>query len=737
MPILRLALPCPLRRLFDYLPPAGVDVARLRPGQRLQVPFGRRQSLGLLVEIAARSALPAHQLRAASAVLDAQPVLDEALLKLVLWAADYYQHPVGDALFHALPVLMRQGPLRVAEAVHWRLTERGMGLPAGALQRAPRQAQALAALQAADSVSLEALVAQDIAPAILKALADKGLAERFHAAAPAVSAAPAAPRKLQAELVLNAEQAGALAAVNAALGRYACLLLEGVTGSGKTEVYLQAIAEVLRRGQRALVLVPEIGLTPQTLARFRARLGCEVAVLHSGLSDRERLAAWQCAADGEAGVVIGTRSAVFTPLAGLGLVIVDEEHDASYKAQDGFRYSARDLAIKRAADAGCPVLLGTATPSLESLNNALGGRYQHLRLRERAGGALAPRMRVLDIRGQVDQAGLSDGLLAAMAATLGRGEQVLAFINRRGFSPALQCSDCGWLAECAHCDARLTVHAAARRLRCHHCGHQQALPGACPTCASPALDFRGPGTERCEQVLAAHFPRVPVLRIDRDSTQRKGSLERYLAQIQRGEPCILVGTQMLAKGHHFPAVTLVAVLDADGGLFSADYRATERMGQTLMQVAGRAGRAERPGEVIVQSRSPDHPLLEVLLADGYNAFARVLLGERRQLGLPPFCHLALLRAEARSLSEAEDFLVTLREQATADGAALEAAGVRLTGPLPAPMARRAGRYRAQLALQSRSRGRLNQVLGALCALAERAPTRRDLRWAVDVDPVEW
>jgi len=530
---------------------------------------------------------------------------------------------------------------------------------------------------------------------------------------------------------LNAEQQAALDALQASLGTFGVSLLDGVTGSGKTEVYLGLIDAVLARGEQALVLVPEIGLTPQLLARFRARFAVPIAVLHSGLSDRERLDAWLAAREGEACIVIGTRSAVFTPLARPGVIILDEEHDASFKQQEGFRYSARDVAVKRGQLEGIPVLLGSATPSLETLHNARQGRYAHHRLSERAGIAEPPQVAVLDVRAQPMNHGLSMALVNAVRRHLEADGQVLLFLNRRGYAPTLLCHECGWVATCRRCDAHMTLFAGQRRLRCHHCGAERPADPACPACGSEALRPLGAGTERLEEALQGLFPDTGIARIDRDTTRRKGAMQAMLDEVHAGRARILVGTQMLAKGHHFPEVTLVGLIDIDQGLFSADFRATERMAQLITQVAGRAGRAERPGQVLIQTHHPEHPLLQRLLAEGYAAFAQAALEERRQANLPPYSYLALLRAEAADPSLPLAFLQHARELAEGLGAR----GVQL-GPIPAPMERRAGRVRAQLLLQAAQRGALHRLLAPWLLQLEGDKLGRKVRWSLDVDPQE-
>jgi primosomal protein N' (replication factor Y) len=726
--ILRVAVPSPLRQLFDYLPPADCPPAALRPGVRVRVPFGRRDLIGVLIEVAERTDIAPDQLKVATEVLDAAPIFVPRLLALLQWAADYYHASLGECVAQALPTLLRQGESANSRERHWRLTVGGLALPEGALKRAPQQALALALLQRQQSLSVVALKAQGVDAAHLRALAAKGLAERVECEVEAATLV--ALPILDEPLVLADEQRVAVSAVAASLGSFQCHLLEGITGSGKTEVYLHLLAQIVARGEQALVLIPEIGLTPQTLTRFQRRLPTPIAVLHSGLNDNERAQAWRQARSGGAGVVLGTRSAVFAGFAKLGLIIVDEEHDPSYKQQDGFRYSARDIAIKRAAGEGIPILLGSATPSFETLHNALSGRYRHLHLRERAGGAAPPQLEVLDIRHAPMQEGLAPAVITELTETLRRGEQALVFLNRRGFAPSLLCHDCGWIAQCPHCDTRLTVHIGEHRLRCHHCGHAKPLVKNCPECRGSQLQFRGPGTERLDMALTALFPAVPVVRIDRDTTQRKHALRDKVATVREGQPCILVGTQMLAKGHHFPDVTLVVMVDIDGGLFSADLRAPERMGQLLTQVAGRAGRAEKAGRVLIQTHYPDHPLITGLVRDGYHAFATRLLEERRATDAPPFGYFALIRADARTLDAAEQLLAQLR-------GAIESTQVLMLGPLPAPLSRRAGMYRAQLLLSSPQRAVLHRALQQLVAAAEREPLARKVKWSIDVDPVDF
>lgn len=540
---------------------------------------------------------------------------------------------------------------------------------------------------------------------------------------------PAQDAPLQPAPAPTPDQAAVLAALRAEPAGFQVGLLEGVTGSGKTEVYLGRIADVLSAGGRALVLTPEIGLTPQLLARFQARLGDAVTCLHSGLTEAERVRRWLAIARGEVSVVIGTRSAVFTPIPKLALVVIDEEHDVSFKQQDGLRYSARDVAIKRAQLAGVPVLLGSATPSLETLHNAARGRYRHHRLAARAAARQLPKLELLDLRGQRLVEGFAPRLLERIDTHLHRGGQALLFVNRRGYAPTLLCHDCGWTARCTHCDARLTWHRGRARLVCHHCTSEHAVPARCGACGASRLIPVGEGTERIEDALRARFTGFCVERVDSDRMRRAGELERVLEGVHARTVHLLVGTQMLAKGHDFPGLSLVGVLNADEALYSTDFRAIERMGQLLTQVSGRAGRGDTPGEVLVQTHAPDHPGLQTWLREGYAGLARMLLDERRVHALPPFAHLALVRADALDRDRP---LALLRGLA----AVLDPGAAEALGPVPAPMERRAARYRAQLLLRSPRRDALHAVLEQARAWLTTQPEARRMRWSIDVDPLD-
>ena len=719
--VLRVALPVPLPRLFDYLPPAGAEANADWIGCRVRVPFGRGVQVGVV--LAAGPAQAAREsLKAVIERLDEAALLPGELLATLAFCARYYHAPPGEVLATAVPVALRDGqPLPETAAYGWQLTAAGREALAGRPgQGRPRRLLERLAAGPCPEDGLEDFEGWRVAA---RALARQGKAERLAWPAERVPAAGEVPGP-----ALNPAQRAALEVLREDNG-FRTILLEGVTGSGKTEVYLQAVLDCLAAGRQALVLVPEIGLTPQTLQRFRARLGVPVLALHSGLADGERARAWLAMARGEAQVLVGTRSAVFTPLPRAGLIVVDEEHDGSYKQQDGIRYHARDLALVRAQALGVPVLLGSATPSLESLHNALSKRYRLARLPQRAGGATPARVRVVDVRKRPLEHGLSAEAMAAIAACLARGEQALVFKNRRGYAPVLLCHDCGWSATCSRCDAAMTVHGAGRTLVCHHCGARGRRPLACPDCGGLGLQPQGIGTERLEEVLAARFPGERLLRIDRETTRRRGALEQQLASLGDG-PCLLVGTQMLAKGHDLPRLTLVVVVGVDEGLHSADFRAGEKLAQLLVQVAGRAGRAQWPGEVLLQTHHPDHPLLGTLLAGGYPAVAALALAEREAAGFPPFTFLAMLRAEAIREGDVQEFLAQAR------AAFPEGADVEATAPMPAPMARRAGRSRGQVLVTGRQRPALQSALTRWLPLLYELKSARRVRWSIDVDPVD-
>ncbi|MCG9683963.1 primosomal protein N' [Vibrio sp. Isolate23] len=725
--IARVALPVPLDKQFDYQIPA-----HLFPviGGRVSVPFGPQTLVGVVTALVNQSEFSIDKLKPLKQVLDSQPVWPDSLYELLQWCSQFYQYPLGDTLLNAMPSALRKGKeADFATLVEWQLTAAGRNQLMLGFGRAVKQAKVMHMLESG-SVPHQHFIDEEISSSVLKTLQEKGWIE-------SIECKPEIrdwSRQVEADVdkpKLNEEQAVAIATVNSFDG-FGCFLLEGVTGSGKTEVYLNLIKPVLEKGRQALVLVPEIGLTPQTINRFRHRFEVPVAVIHSGLNDSERLNAWLSARDKAAGIVIGTRSALLTPFADLGIIIVDEEHDASYKQQDSLRYHARDVAVMRANKEQIPIVLGSATPALETLHNALSGKYHHLTLTARAGNAVPTTNKVLDVKGQYLESGLSASLIAEMRQHLSAGNQVMLFLNRRGFSPALMCHDCGWIAECKRCDAYYTYHQYSNEIRCHHCGSQQPTIHQCKGCGSSNLVTVGVGTEQLEAQLGELFPEYKTIRIDRDSTRRKGSLESALGAIRSGKYQILIGTQMLAKGHHFPDVTLVALLDVDGSLYSSDFRASERLAQLFIQVAGRAGRASKPGEVILQTHHPEHSLLQALLTKSYRHFAETALQERKFALLPPYSYLTLFRAEANNSQHVEAFLRQVRH--TLEAHPLFDGYCQVLGPTPAPLAKRAGKHRWQLMLQTQTRPRMQKLLASAKPAIQMLPNAKKVRWSLDIEP---
>ncbi|MBS5162438.1 MAG: primosomal protein N' [Haemophilus parainfluenzae] len=727
MNIVRVALAVPLPRFFDYLyPPNLMPIV----GGRVLVPFGSQKRVGIVVDLPASSDVAKEKLKPIIDVLDAESLFNSTTWDWLAWSANYYRAALGDVLFQALPVKLRNGESAVKnDRTFWRITDLGkQALESGELKRAKKQIEALNVLLTKDLEKGN----NEISSAIWSALKGKDYVEEIIVPTEQKSWQQALGDNplvnLDNRLTLNKQQALAFSQLLFQEG-FNVWLLEGVTGSGKTEIYLQYIEEVLKKGKQVLVLVPEIGLTPQTVRRFQARFNVEIDVLHSNLNDTQRLNVWERARTGQSAIVIGTRSALFTQFSDLGLIILDEEHDGSFKQQDGWRYHARDLGIVLAQKLNIPILLGSATPSLESVNNVQNGKYHHLVLSKRAGNATALRQFVIDLKHQRIQNGLSEPLLQRMQEHLEKGNQVLLFLNRRGFAPVLLCHECGWIDECHHCEKPYTYHQYQRVLRCHHCGAQKTVPMQCGHCGSTHLVTTGLGTEQLEETLKARFPQYNIARIDRDSTARKGKLEGYLEDIQQGKSQILIGTQMLAKGHHFPNVTLVALVNVDNALFSLDFRAEERLAQLYVQVAGRSGRAEKQGEVVLQTHYPDHPLLTTLLEKGYQAFAEETLKLRHNMGLPPFSFLALFKAQCRHSEEAENALSQLAsffyEQ--------KIEGLQVLGPIPAPFSKKAGQYRWQLLLQHASR---KQLQAALSRYSPELIKSSQVRLILDVDPLD-
>lgn len=657
---LRVALPTPLTRLFDYLPPQDIDYTSFVVGSRVKVPFQRRELVGILIEVTNTSLIQQSKLKRAVEVLDKESVYANDIYKLCQWASDYYHYSLGEVLASALPTYLRKGK------------------------------------------KIPTLVNET-----------KNYAE------------------ISSPYILNQEQQDAVKQIMAANNEFKIFMLDGVTGSGKTEVYLQAIAAILKAGQQVLVLVPEISLTPQTIDRFKKRFNEPIVALHSSLTEKQRFIAWCEVKSGKARIVIGTRSAIFTPFENLGMIIVDEEHDLSFKQQDRFRYHARDMAVMRGSILKIPVVLGSATPSLESLLNVQRQRYQPILLRERAGNAQLPIYELVDIKKSKLEDGLSETLIERMAEHLSNNNQVMLFLNRRGYAPVLYCTDCAWIADCKRCDARMVYHRINSRLHCHHCDTRMPVPRNCPNCKSNRLEALGLGTQRLEQRLISLFPNVPIIRVDRDSTKKKGAMHELLNQIHQQNSSILLGTQMLAKGHHFPQVTLVGIVDADTGLFSADFRASEQMGQLLLQVAGRAGREEKAGTVLIQTRHPEHPLLKLLLEQGYDDYSKALLSEREKASLPPYTYFAVIKAESYHEKSANDFLINIKNNSEQ-----LCENIVVLGPVSALMAKRKGMYCKHLIFKSKRRNQLQEFLKQVEVQIEKIPTQQNIKWVLDVDPME-
>lgn len=748
----RVALDHPLPTLFDYRYRGDMPAA---PGMLVQVPFGRRSVVGLVCEVTTHTDVPAAKLKAVDAVCTELPPLSRHWLELAAFAADYYQRGLGEVALPALPQALRDVPRwgrLLAPELRYRLLDAGCAalpdaLPArGAALR--RLAQALADAPALSLAEVRALHPKAVA--VLDEWQAQGWAACdeiaiTHADAQLVdNPAPASARRPTAlPPPLTDQQAEALDAIAAADG-FAPFLLHGVTGSGKTEVYLRALAALLERQSeaQALVLVPEINLTPQFEAAFRARFAATlpadaIVTLHSGLAEGERARHWLAAHTGRARIVLGTRLAVLASLPALAMIVVDEEHEPAYKQQEGLRYSARDLAVWRAKQLAIPVVLGSATPSLETWWQAEQGRYRRLTLTKRAvADAALPTVRLVDLeeerrRGRGSMGGLSGPLVAALKARLERGEQSLVFLNRRGYAPALACDACGWVAGCPRCSAYVVMHKPEHAVRCHHCGWEARIPRACPECGNVDIAPLGRGTQRVEETLALAVPGARILRIDADSTRRKGSAQALFSDVHAGEVDILVGTQMIAKGHDFQRVSLVGVLNADTALFSHDFRASERLFAQLMQVSGRAGRAGLPGEVLIQTRYPRHALYHALARQDYVGFAGATLGERRDAHLPPFVYQALLRAEGRTLDAA---LAFLQQAADAFSGLPGAERVTVYDAVPMTIVKVANVHRAQLLIESASRAALQHTLRAWQPLLREL--KGVLRWSVEVDPLD-
>ncbi|OBX75806.1 primosomal protein N' [Faucicola atlantae] len=730
--LIQVALPVPLYRVFDYR----TDAVRPPVGARVRVPFGQQSLVGIVVAHIDHSELAPEKIKTVQEVLDTQPPLDDGMREFAAWLAQYYHYPLGDVYAVMLPTLLRQGAALNFSERYWQLAR---ALQDGDIsRRAHKQREQFALfemLSRGAAIAESQALAAGVERKFLQDFSEKGLLTSHWR----VPEKPAPITEAVNSLMLNTDQQRAVDAITEAYhtGGYHGFLLNGITGSGKTEVYLQAMTNVLAAGQQVLILVPEIGLTPQTRQRFAERFATDVLMLHSGLTDSARLQGWQACREGFAQIIIGTRSAVLYPFANLGMIIVDEAHDLSYKQQDTLRYHATDVALYRGFKRGIVVVLGTATPSLESLALVQQGKLDELTLTARAGNAQLAPMQIVDARQYKSQHGLASSVIAAMQRTLADGEQVLVFLNRRGYAPILLCAACGWQADCPRCDAHLTVHyTPVAQLKCHHCDWQQIIPSACPVCNSPNLDPMGMGTARLVEGLQELFADTPIIQIDRDTTRRKDSWQRLYQQIHDEPSAILVGTQMVAKGHHFANVTLVVMPNADRGFLSADFRSPEHTAQLIVQVAGRAGRADKAGRVLIQTVQPENPALLTLVRHGYLALAQQLLAERKMLGLPPYRHACLVRAESKTLTKNHQALSDAR-QLLPRSEQLSALGVSVSPIIDAPMTKKNSRYHSQLLLLSQNRATLHDLLNRWWAQVLAMPSAAYMRLSLDIDPVGW
>ena len=734
--LIEVAVATPLRKPFTYVCPKAIELPKI--GVRVCVPFGSRQLIGIVTNHLNDSEVDTAKLKPLISVLDNEPLQSPLLHRWLSWASSYYHYSLGEIYQQSQPTLIRKGePAVIEQATLWQLSQLGKETELSSLKRAKKQQQLLELLLNEGAKSSAALKQADISNAAIKALSEKQLIEKI--AQPLYPACSWHQEHIveSNKHTLNKEQAIAVAAINIERGFNTSLLL-GITGSGKTEVYLQAIEQVISAGKQALILVPEIGLTPQTLHRFQSRFNVPIVFLHSALNDKQRMDGWLKAQQGRAALIIGTRSAIFTPLKNPGMIIIDEEHDSSFKQQDTFRYNARDMAVVRAKLENIPLVLGSATPCFETLHNANTGKYQLLNLTKRAANASEASHQLIDIKGLKLQSGMSPQLLQLMAHHLKRGDQVMLFLNRRGYAPALLCHECGWLGDCKRCDAHYTVHQRYRYIQCHHCGDQHSIPHQCPGCGSTQLVTAGVGTEQLEQTVNELFPEYNSVRIDRDSTRKKGALDSSLEGITNNDYQILIGTQMLAKGHHFPDVTLVALLDVDGALFSGDFRANEKLAQLYLQVSGRAGRASKPGQVVLQTHHPEHQLLQRLNHDGYLKFSEAALKERQAAQLPPFWNMALMRIECHDNQLIANFNALVRQisDPLLKQLSIKQSPVRQIGPMPAPMERRAGKFRWQVIFESPKRSQLHKFIAVLTQELDKNKASRQVRWSIDVDPID-
>ena len=732
--VVKVALPVPLRRTFDYR--LSDDQCRVKPGFRVEVELQNRRMVGLVMKVGSNSSVPLHRLKMVSAVIDQEPSVPPKFLRFLMWVSQYYHHPVGEVIQSALPsVIRRNQVMRPNLPARYFLTPSGQSALIDLSKRAKVQKEILSALKKAGT---EGLLASKLNQLFIKSpTTTLNLLQNRHWI---YSESRVEDYLLQGAQertpALNPSQIKVIDKIKSNFFTYAPFLLQGVTGSGKTEIYLRIASSILKSGHQVLVLVPEIALTPQLLDRFEHGIVGKIAVMHSGLTDRDRHIAWWSAKQGLADVIVGTRSAVFIPLARPGLYIIDEEHDQSYKQQDGFRYHARDLIVKRAHQDGVPVVLGSATPSFESIENAQRQRYHHLQLQRRAGGAILPSFQLLDLTRLPTRFGITAPVIHALQERLDRQEQSIVYVNRRGFAPIYMCVSCSWQARCNRCEIRMTLHQTTRHLLCHHCGQSRALPENCPECGHAKFYPIGEGTQRIEDALKKELPTARILRIDSDAIHSSIQFKTILTQVKKREVDVLVGTQLLGKGHDFPAVTLVCILNADSGLYSIDFRAAEKLYQQLTQVAGRAGRGQKPGQVLVQTRYPDDASFLKLSRNDFDGFVKSELSQRRLAECPPFKRFVLLRADSSVRGASLKFVSAAAASGRRRLMALNEASVQIFDPVPSPMERKAGRYRAQLLVTSLAQGPLHDFLDQWIEDIEKLKERRLSRWSLDVDPVE-
>lgn len=739
----QVAIPVPLRQLFTYLVPSSKDKSTITLGSRVMVPFGARQVIGVIVSVSDQvdDSVNVDKIKSVISLLNDKHHFTPELMRFLSTCANYYHHPIGEVMQLALPVLFRQleqpdlsfEKVWVADDEHKNEVsdniEAWLEHAVTQLAKTAHKQKALLSLIAQhQGISWSELRTLGYSKTQLNGLAKKSLIKE-QALIPTPYVWQDSDIQTSDKLQLSVEQALIVSSVSTKLSEFACHLIDGITGSGKTEVYLQLMEEALAHSKQVLVIVPEIGLTPQTLSRFEQRFNVPIFLHHSGLNDKERLDTWRAAHCGHAAIIIGTRSAIFTPAPALGLIIIDEEHDNSLKQQDSFRYHGRDIAILRARQLNVPILLGSATPSFETLQNALSGKYHYHQLTKRAGNSKPASLSLINTHQQHLEHGISSAVKTAIEQTLAKDEQVLVFLNRRGFAPAIHCGECHWVVECQRCNKPYTYHQHNSLLICHHCGSQKRMIRQCGQCGSVRLQPVGQGTEQIEQHLNDWFPSRSVVRIDRDSTRRKGALTKLIQAIHDKEHHILIGTQMLAKGHHFPDVTLVVILDVDGALFSYDFRAAEQMAQLLVQVSGRAGRASKPGQVMIQTQYPEHPLLQDLVNNGYPHFAHQALADRQLAKLPPFGHQVLIRAEANYPSYPSEFLRML--------ATLDLVHCEIAGPVPAAMEKKAGKYRFHLIIKSSERKHLHQAIQYILSVIPGHDISKKVRWTIDIDPIDF